>query len=93
MFKPFKCLDKYNSTNTVQSLRLEVHLPEFHVGKNLFAKQHTDLNSLHLAVRGIPKWEHLPQRDSETPHVTGVREMSIVDALRSVPVQNDRTAV
>ena len=48
---------------------------------------HMYLSSSEIAVRLFPVGEHLPERDSITPHITGVREGPVVDGLGGIPVK------
>ena len=43
------------------------------------------LSSSHLAIRWFPIRKHLPQCDTITPDITGMRECTIVDGLWSIP--------
>lgn len=50
----------------------------------------TDLCSCPFSIRVLPEGEHLPQRDSVAPHITGAGECAVVDGLWSIPCNVDR---
>jgi len=47
-----------------------------------------NLAASHFIIRLVTKWIHLPQCNAVSPYVTGAWERTIVDRLRSVPVQH-----
>ena len=50
----------------------------------------TDLCACPLSIRVLPVGEHLPQRDSVAPHITGAGESAVVDGFWSIPCNVDR---
>lgn len=48
------------------------------------------LSSCHVTVRGFTIWEHFPECDTITPHITGVRERPVIDWFRCIPKDRER---
>ena len=52
-----------------------------------------DINTLHIAVRRMPKGEHLPQRHSKGPNIASMWECAVVVAFRCVPFDGPLAAL